>query len=345
LRAPRVPALSGEFATPFGRFLAMLAAWPRAGVLSWVAEGSGSAMNTLTWSQVWSRSKALWQAWQGWPVARALCRAGLAVLIFVTPLRKWLVDILVVAIGVVFVVSAFLELQNTVPVMDPISVPKSLVERGYSGDVMAARLIDSARDIERETNASTKRNSTAATERFTPALDVTVPGSGVSMAVVVETVKRLFGRQAQRIGGEILIDGSGASPSYRMTVRVSKPPWAFTTQDNASIDAVIRSSAEQLTGVMRPCAFAALLLDHGGTRADIDRLIETCARSGDDREWAHNLRGLRFAEQGQFDVAIEQYKKALDLFPTYENARENLAAASRAERPTFRPAAGSLPPR
>ncbi len=289
-------------------------------------------MKTWTWSQAWSRTKALWSA-------------SLAVLAFVTPLRRWFVDLLVVAVALVFLAGAVPELWNAAPVMDPISVPRSLVERGYSGDVVAARLIDDARDIERVTNAGSKSNSAAATTRFTQALDVTVPGSGVSLAVVIETVKRLFGLQARRIGGEILVDGSGPSPSYRMTVRVSRPPWAFTTTDNASIDAVIGSSAEQLTGVMRPCALAALLLDNGGVRDDIDRLIDTCRHSGDDLEWAHNLRGLRLAEQGQFDAAVEQYRMALKLFPTYANAKKNLDAAIRKEPPTHPPAAGSRPPR
>jgi len=315
LRPSRVPALSGEFATPFGRFFAMLAARPRTGMLSWFAEGGGGTMKTWTWSQAWSRTKALW---------RALSRASLAVFTFITPFRKWFVDILVVAIGVVFVVSAFLELQNTTPVMDPISVPKSLVDRGYSGDVMAARLIDSARDIELKTSASKKGNSAAATTRFTPALDVTVPGSGVSLAIVVEAVKRLFGRQAQRIGGEILTDGSGSNPGYRMTVRISRPPWAFTTENNVSIDAVIKSSAEQLTGVMRPCAFAALLLDRGGARDDIDRLIDACQRSGDDLDWAHNLKGLRLYRDGKYGEAIAEFRMAIDLMPSYRSALLNV---------------------
>ena len=120
-------------------------------------------------------------------------------------------------------------------------------------------------------------------------------------------MKRLFGRRAQRIGCEILIDGSDPSPSYRMTVRVSKPPWAFTIQGNASIDVVIRSSAEPLTGVMRPCAFAA--------------------------------------DEGEFDRAIAEYRKPLDLFLNDDNTEKNLDAANRKERPTLPPAAGSPPQR
>ena len=42
-----MPALSGEFATPFGRFLAMLATGPQAGMLSWVAKGGGGTMKTF----------------------------------------------------------------------------------------------------------------------------------------------------------------------------------------------------------------------------------------------------------------------------------------------------------
>lgn len=287
-------------------------------------------MKTWTWSQAWSRTKALWPArpgWLGWPAVRALGRAGLAVLAFVTPLRKWFVDILVVAIAVVFVVSAFLELWNTAPVMDPISVPKSLAERGYSGDVIAARLVDQARRIERDTNASSDRSGAAAAGGTSSLTTITVPGSGISLAVVVATVRRLLGRPERHIGGEIVVDDADGLTRYRMTIRIDGPDaTAVEGQPERSVDAAIKDGARVLTGLLRPCAFAAVLLDEPGQNA-ADHFIAACLADASerDRDWAHNLKGLRLYREGRYDEAIAQYQEAIKRMPTYRSAFANWA--------------------
>lgn len=258
---------------------------------------------------------------------QAVGRASLAVLAFVTPLRKWFVDVLVVAVGLVFLVGAVLELWNTAPVMDPIAVPKSLVDRGYSGDVIAARLVDQARRIERDTNASSDRSGAAAAGGPSSLTSITVPGSGISLAVVVATVRRLLGRPERHIGGEIVVDDADGLTRYRMTIRIDGPDAsAVEGQAERSIDAAVREGARVLTGLLRPCAFAAVLLEEPGQNA-VDHFIATCLadKRERDRDWAHNLKGLRLYRDGRYDEAITQYQEAIKRMPTYRSALANWA--------------------
>ena len=309
-------------------------------------------MKTWTGSQVWSRTKELWRArpdwlgwsrtkelwrtrpgWLGWSGVKMLGRASLAFLALVTPLRKWFVDILVMAVGLVFFVGAVLELWNTAPVMDPISVPKQVADLGYAGDVVAARLIDHTRKIERDTNASKDRSGAASAGGPSSLTTITVPGSGISLAVVVATVRRFLGQPEQHIGGEIVVDHSDGLTQYRMTVRIDGPdPRAIESRPERSVDAAIKEGARALTGLLRPCALAAMLLDEPGHN-DVDGFINICLtdKAKRDRDWAYNLRGLRRYDRGAYDDAIEDFRRAVDRTSNYANALTNWARALHAK--------------
>ncbi len=270
-------------------------------------------------SQWWSRIKALW-------AARPRSLPTLA------PLRGLFVDFGIILVMIVLLVSLVVEVVDPSPIADPISVPKSLVDLGYSAEVVATRLIDRSRDIEQKDNARVDKTSAAAATigdanvRST----ATVPGAGVSLAVVVASVRRLIGLPTTHIGGYIVMGEAG---TYRLTIRVGSgraAPVVYPVEANASIEYVIEHGALALTGLLRPCALAAALDN------DPDGLgwLDACFRdpSHRDVEWAHNLRGLRSFAEGKYDDAIKEYEEALRLSSGYRSAKANLAAALSAKR-------------
>jgi hypothetical protein len=283
-------------------------------------------------SQWWSRTKGFW-------AARPRALPTLA------PLRSLLVDFGVILAMIVLFVSLVVQVADPSPVADPISVPKSLVDAGYSGEVVTTRLIDRSRAFEQANNAALDKTSAgAATTRDDNLLStVTVPGAGVSLAVVVAGVRRFIGLPNRHIGGYIVIDEPGGT-AYRMTVRVSgRNALDHTGEAGPLLDQVIEHGARALTGLLRPCVLAAEL------RHDPDgwKWLGDCFNdpSHRDIEWAHNLRGLRYFAEGRYDEAIKDYDEALRLSPGYRNAKENRAAALRAKQAISppQPTAGPSP--
>jgi hypothetical protein len=267
-------------------------------------------------SQWWSRTKRLWAA-----RPRALPT--------LTPLRSLLVDFGVILVMIVLFVSIVVQVADRSPVADPISVPKSLADAGYSGEVVTTRLIDRSRAFEQKNNAASDNAGAAAATTGDGNLfsTVAVPGAGVSLAAVVAGVRRFIGLPSRHIGGYIVIDGDGA---YRMTVRVSgRDPVDYTGKANASIDDVIEHGARALTGLLRPCVLAAELRFHEDGWAWLGDCFNDPSQR--DIEWAYNLRGLRYFAEGRYDEAIKDYDEALRLSPGYRNAKENRAAALRAK--------------
>jgi hypothetical protein len=119
-------------------------------------------------SQWWSRTKRLWAA-----RPRALPT--------LTPLRSLLVDFGVILVMIVLFVSIVVQVADRSPVADPISVPKSLADAGYSGEVVTTRLIDRSRAFEQKNNAASDNASAAAATTGDGNLfsTVAVPGAGV----------------------------------------------------------------------------------------------------------------------------------------------------------------------
>jgi tetratricopeptide (TPR) repeat protein len=248
-------------------------------------------------------------------------------------LRSLLVDFVVIVAVIVLTVSVTLEVLDPSPIADPISVPKSLADVGYTSEVVAARLITCARIIEQEDNATADKESAAAATSSDLLDSVAVEGTGVSVAVVVASVRRFLGLPARHIGGDIIIDETDKGPIYRMTVRVSGPtPLQYADVGRKTIEAAIKNGARAVTGLLRPCALAAFLLDEPDGQYWLDKCFTDPEHR--DIEWAHNLRGLRYYKEGNYDAAIKEYKDALGLRPTYQNAQQNLSKALSAKQLT-----------
>ena len=249
------------------------------------------------------------------------------------PLRSLLVDFVVIVALIVLTISVALEVLSPSPIADPISVPKSLADVGYTSEVVAARLITCARIIEQEDNASADKESAAAATSSDLVDSVAVEGTGLSVAVVVAMVRRFLGLPARHIGGDIVIDETDKGPVYRMTVRVSGPtPLQYADAGRKTVEVAIKNGARAVTGLLRPCALAAFLLDE----PDGQYWLDMCFADPEhrDMEWAHNIRGLRYYKEGNYDAAIKEYKDALKLRPTYQNAQQNLSKALSARQLT-----------
>jgi hypothetical protein len=174
-------------------------------------------------SQWWLRIKGLWaQRPRSLPT--------------LTPLRSLLVDFGVILVMIVLLFSLVVEVVDPSPVAEPISVPKSLADIGYSAEVVATRLIDRSRTIEQQNNASVDQTSgAAATFGDANVLTTgTIPGAGVSLAAVVASVRRFFGLPTTHIGGYIVMGEAG---TYHMTIRVigRAAPVVYPVEANASV--------------------------------------------------------------------------------------------------------------
>ncbi len=246
-----------------------------------------------------------------------------------TRLRKVILNIaFVLAILIFLPVLASQFLRNPV-LIEPISVPKALLQRGLSPEVMASRLWDGLRDAN-----ALARTSKASVDAIPDSQRVqfSVPEVGLSMDSIVRQVRQFFNVYQTRIAGEfICADASCAPEGMRLRLRVLRgtsevidlPPVG-----NQDTRAYFTAAATEILQRLDPFVAIAAVSAAEPVRA-VTLARRLIRQRHPDAKWAHLLIGNIRSESGDDRAAWPEYQAAITLDPKFSIARANLAGALR----------------
>jgi tetratricopeptide (TPR) repeat protein len=255
---------------------------------------------------------------------------------------------LLVALLVFVVLEATFE--DTI-IIEPVSVPKALDERGYTGTAISRRLIDNVIKMNEEATTSKAREQYGSDSQFSEASAIRLPSSSVSIQTVVTLLRNSFNVAGNRISGEITIeppleekppaDASSNKQDARnarqfaLTVHLVKSGKRDSrTRRGEDLDKVLRLAALDILEKFDGAVLASYLIHRSETDpaipkdelVDIDDLLDRLMKSADRRQmpWLLNIRGLRLDKQGRHDEAEALYRRAITEFdrrfsPAYVN--------------------------
>lgn len=204
--------------------------------------------------------------------------------------------------------------------VEPIGAPQELVQRGYTPQVIAYRLMDEVMAIRLEYKSM--KDGRAITADWTQA-DIQIPTTGISFKSFLSEVRRLFGIPETRIGGEITRDGD----VLRLRLRLHQPGSHRPTQLVRSahgLDELLHLGGQDLIRSTDPYLLAFYLFNRDPRT--VIALLEYCVTNApaDDDPWAYNLWGLVHMTEGRDRQAREMFLKALALRPDFPPAYNNL---------------------
>jgi tetratricopeptide (TPR) repeat protein len=221
-------------------------------------------------------------------------------------------------VGVLTVVVVLIVLERRltqhVIAIDPISVPKSYSDGGYTPAVAAQRLHSAIEDIVVHAKSSMKRQNVMNDD--TP--DFVVPTVGVSISSIAATLLTLAHRHnRETLSGEFF-------PKARrmwLTLRLEDAV-IFDQPVNANDpDTAIRDAARSVLERTQPYYVAAWLWETKPPRREaavLDEVGSIIDRLPEDDEnvfWAYNLRGVVLERQRKNDLAVAAYDTAVQLNP------------------------------
>ncbi|MEI6558025.1 MAG: tetratricopeptide repeat protein [Rhodospirillaceae bacterium] len=210
--------------------------------------------------------------------------------------------------------------------IEALGVPAAMVAKtGYSSDIVIKRLADRMQSIERlaQSRASAR--------------DVMVQDDGGAAAILgdyfeltpmLRVVQTSFGLIPFTFSGEIVIRGK----EMEMILR---------GRDNSGHDTLIRVQApeDDLLGLIDKAAYEAVrvidptllaayqfkkdLLTRDFTRTEDVIRRGLAAGSQDSPKWLYNLWGITLFQQADRDGAIDKFRKALEIDPTFTSASLN----------------------
>ncbi|HWA91854.1 MAG TPA: hypothetical protein VG889_17580 [Rhizomicrobium sp.] len=196
-------------------------------------------------------------------------------------------------------------------VVESFSVPPDLVQRGITGDVVAAKLLDRLSSLQQQTQSNRAASSYA--NNWGSDIKLQIPDTGVSIGEFNRSLHAWLGRQT-RITGEIYRVGAGIAVTARAGNRASP---TFTGGD-ADLAKLMQKAAESVYRATQPYRYAVYLANVNRTKeaeALYQQLIATGAPI--DRAWA--LIGLEniYNNRAEYHRAVAALDRALDVKPGF----------------------------
>jgi tetratricopeptide (TPR) repeat protein len=194
-------------------------------------------------------------------------------------------------------------------IVAPFSVPPDLAQRGLTGQVVAARVLDRLSDLQTQT-VSTRPASTYAND-WGDDIKVEIPETGVSIGELNRWLREWLGGEA-RVTGEVV----RAPEGLQVTARVGSSAGQTVKGPEADVDALVSQAAEALYAQTQPYRYAVYLQSRGQTdkaQAAYERLA--ASGSKDDRAWALAGWSSLLGAQGRNLEAIDKASAAIRLNP------------------------------
>ena len=250
-------------------------------------------------------------------------------------IRTFVTDI-IIAVAVIFFLSFIItDLFKEKPIhIEPFEIPHDLENQGYSGRVIANKLIDKLNEIGEKSKSSlmktygysyrivqsgssrTEQVISLELEKFVPSwtekkqLDIEVPGVGISLNSISQFIKGLFGKKPITVTGEIVRYNN----KLIWTIRVGEKSSKLSEGEN--LDDILYQAAEQVYKCLKPTILAEYYFIN---KKDVDcleiiKLIISKEPKGDD-VLAYSLWGYIFRRQKKYMDAIEKFQKVIELDP------------------------------
>jgi tetratricopeptide (TPR) repeat protein len=247
--------------------------------------------------------------------------------------------------------------------IEAISVPKELEERGYTSMTVGRRIVDALNEID----ASRKRierygayraptgpwvldgdsrvdADTRSVFRLSNELSDThdISFGGASLATVIFYLHDLLGLTDTRISGEITIGGESIIgvtdrgdvnqphlPTYSLRLRITTDRvLRYETEPNDKLDALFGPTASHLVEHIDPLGAAYHSYSINDTE-NAQRILETYVKNkefvNEEEDVAElNLRALIAHQKKDYNHAIDQFKRAILLHPRFPSLQYNL---------------------
>jgi tetratricopeptide (TPR) repeat protein len=220
-------------------------------------------------------------------------------------------------------------------VIQPLSTPPDLAERGLDSRAVSSQLLDRLNRLQAETDSIRAANTYAS--NWQGDVSVEIPSTGVSIGELDHWLRGTLGRETV-ISGEV----TRAGESLSITVRTPAGGGHTIVSPTGDLDALVQGAAEAIYEMTQPYRYA-IYLRGAGRRDEGLAVLRKLAASGAplDRAYANLGLGVELDKQGYFDQGMVRYRRALEIDPDFAPAESNLAAIYDMVGETERALAGS----
>lgn len=217
-------------------------------------------------------------------------------------------------------------LSNDAYLIQAFQVPGDFEDKGYNGVVLSRKVQDRVVSLKNYIDSS-KEDEFDFEAELEPDLEVGVMGFGLSLNTVTYHLKSLLGRKNKIITGEL----TDLNNKMELTVRMS----GFKTENHvieyeedadAAIDYLLEAAAKTILNNTAPYRLAVYHYQKEEFPKSLQIIVKLLEKKK-DTEWAYLAWGNLYNKQGKRDAAIEKWKKAMEVNPSFDNPLNGLGWA------------------
>ena len=239
-----------------------------------------------------------------------------------TVLGRLFIAVLVIAIFTM----VYKGLNNEHYLIQAFQVPGDFEDKGYNGIVLSRKVQDRVVSL-KEYIASSKADENAFEAELEPDLEVGVMGFGLSLNTVTYHLKSLLGRKNKIITGEL----TDLNHKMALTIRMSdydieNHSIDYEGNPEEALDFLLEEAAKTILKNTDPYRLAVYHYQKKEYQKSLQIIVQLLEKK-EDTEWAYLAWGNLYNQQGKLDEAIEKWKKALEINPTFDKPLSGLGWA------------------
>ena len=239
-----------------------------------------------------------------------------------TVLGRLFIAVLVIAIFTM----VYKGLNNDHYLIQAFQVPGDFEDKGYNGIVLSRKVQDRVVSL-KEYIASSKADENAFEAELEPDLEVGVMGFGLSLNTVTYHLKSLLGRKNKIITGEL----TDLNHKMALTIRMSdydieNHSIDYEGNPEEALDFLLEEAAKTILKNTDPYRLAVYHYQKKEYQKSLQIIVQLLEKK-EDTEWAYLAWGNLYDQQGKLDEAIEKWKKALEINPTFDKPLSGLGWA------------------
>lgn len=211
-------------------------------------------------------------------------------------------------------------------IVQSLQVPKSFVDNGYNGYVVANRIQDEIIKIKASARSS-RNDSMQVVANSNNDLRMDVMGIGVSSKSLTYHLKDLLGIETKTIGGDLTQLGN----MLNLTLRIDGFPTKHITEPydpnepNIGFENIIKNASEHVLSCIDPYYLALKRIREEKYQEAKSILRDIITNHPEDEKWAYLAWGTMKKKLQEKEAAIEFYNQSLEVDPTFVNANQSLA--------------------
>lgn len=276
-------------------------------------EGEGTSTR---WSSTWQSIQRLpWRQWLRFRwVAPSLERLTTIVLKLGT--------LMLVCFFLIFFLRLF---RDQGYVIQSVSVPKQLMEQGYTGEVVALRIQDELAALKEL--AVTVRVDSLQLKGDQQDIDLSVLGVGLSLRSLAFQLREALGRENKTVRGEITRIGDRFEAQVRMTGynRISALATVEDGREAEALQQLFRQIAEGVLYETDPYRLALVQREEERYDEAVATIRHYLQTREDEAHWAYLCWGSLLRDKGDDEGAVEKFKRSIALEPDFSLPYVNIA--------------------